>query len=121
MFYERYLELCKNARMSPSGAATKAGFNRGTVSVWKKKYLAGEDVYPEQAIIRKICEFFGCTEQWLRGIKTDSITPPMYEHIVTDSDLMYALWGCAAEVDEKDLADVRRYAEFLRMKKRSII
>ncbi len=68
MFYERYLDLCNSRRISPSAAATQAGFNRGTVSVWKKKYSAGVDVRPERDVIEKICSFFGCTETWLLGI-----------------------------------------------------
>ena len=68
MFYERYLALCKEKRLSPSAAATQAGFNRGTVSVWKKKYEAGTDVQPDKEVIEKICGFFGCSEMWLRGI-----------------------------------------------------
>ena len=68
MFYERFLQLCKAQDIAPSAAATQAGFNRGTVSVWKKKYEAGQDVNPDQAVIQKICAFFHCSEQWLRGI-----------------------------------------------------
>ena len=68
MFYERYLELCKKNKLSPSAAATKAGFNRGTVSVWKKKYEAGSDVRPEKDVVDKICNFFGCSETWMLGI-----------------------------------------------------
>lgn len=69
MFYERFLHLCETAKITPSAAATKAGFSRGTVSVWKKKYEAGQDVVPEQDVINKICAFFRCTESWLRGIQ----------------------------------------------------
>ena len=70
MFYKRYLQLCDEAKLTPSAAATKAGFNRGTVSVWKKKYEAGVDVTPDRDVINKICAFFGCTESWIRGITT---------------------------------------------------
>ena len=75
MFYERYLSLCENKRLSPSAAATQAGFNRGTVSVWKKKYENGQDVRPERDVIEKICSFFGCSEMWLLGIETKKETP----------------------------------------------
>ena len=68
MFYDRYLQLCREANITPSAAATKAGFNRGTVSVWKKKYEVGQDVSPDQDIVGKLCAFFGCSEVWLRGI-----------------------------------------------------
>lgn len=75
MFYERYLSLCEKSRLSPSAAATNAGFNRGTVSVWKKKYEAGQDVRPERDVIEKICSFFGCSETWLLGIDEQKETP----------------------------------------------
>lgn len=75
MFYERYLSLCENKRLSPSAAATQAGFNRGTVSVWKKKFENGQDVRPEKDVIEKICSFFGCSEMWLLGIETKKETP----------------------------------------------
>lgn len=75
MFYERYLSLCKKNKLSPSAAATKAGFNRGTVSVWKKKYEAGSDVRPEKDVIEKICGLFGCTETWLLGIEEQQKMP----------------------------------------------
>lgn len=75
MFYERYITLCQNKRLSPSAAATQAGFNRGTVSVWKKKFENGQDVRPEPDVINKICDFFGCSEMWLLGIEDKKETP----------------------------------------------
>lgn len=75
MFYERYLALCEKKRISPSAAATQAGFNRGTVSVWKKKYSGGHDVRPEKDVIEKICAFFGCSEMWLLGIDEQKEKP----------------------------------------------
>ncbi len=75
MFYERYLALCKNKRISPSAAATQAGFNRGTVSSWKKKYEVGADVRPEKDVIEKICAFFGCSEMFLLGIDEQQKKP----------------------------------------------
>lgn len=75
MFYERYLALCERKRITPSAAATQAGFNKGTVSVWKKKHAAGFDVRPEKDVIEKICSFFGCSESWLLGIEEQEKTP----------------------------------------------
>ena len=91
MFYERYLTLCQNKRLSPSAAATQAGFNRGTVSVWKKKYEGGHDVRPEKDVIEKICAFFGCSEMWLLGIEENKKTPtPM-----NGSERSYEDWELA--------------------------
>ena len=87
MFYERYLQLCDAAKIAPSAAATNAGFNRGTVSVWKKKYEAGIDVTPDQEVINKICKFFGCTESWLRGISSQKEISPSITGAGADRDI----------------------------------
>ena len=87
MVYERYLQLCDAAKIAPSAAATNAGFNRGTVSVWKKKYEAGIDVTPDQEVINKICKFFGCTESWLRGISSQKEISPSITGAGADRDI----------------------------------
>ena len=75
MFYERYLHLCDRSGLTPSAAAIKAGFNKGTVSVWKKKYTSGIDVRPDKDVIDKICSLFNCSESWLLGIDEDEKKP----------------------------------------------
>lgn len=75
MFYERYLQLCDSKGLKPSTAADRAGFNRGTVSVWKKKYKENIDVRPEPDVSEKICLFFNCSESWLLGIEEQKEKP----------------------------------------------
>ncbi len=75
MFYERFLALCKEKKITPSAAATQAGFNKGTVTFWKKKYIDGVDVRPEKAVIDKICSFFNCSEAWLLGLEEQKNMP----------------------------------------------
>lgn len=40
------------------------------------------------------------------------------ERSVSDAELKFALWGDCADVDDDDLADVRRYAAFVRERKK---
>ena len=75
MFYERYLALCTKKRISPSAAAEQAGFNKGTVSVWKKKYDAGIDIRPRKEVVEKICTFFNCSEAWILGFEGNKKKP----------------------------------------------
>ena len=35
MFYDVYCALCEKNGLTPSGAASKIGFNRASVTVWK--------------------------------------------------------------------------------------
>ena len=107
LFYERYIKLCQDANIAPSAAATQAGFNRGTVSIWKKKYESGQDVVPDQDVIDKICVFFGCSEQWLRGISEtggSSITNAGCS--ITDDDIRLINAYHAASSDVRDIIDL---------------
>lgn len=77
MFYQRYIDLCNAKGESPSSAAEKAGFNKGTVSVWKKKFEQGIDVDPDQSVINKICSYFNVSESSIRGFGAlDAVLPP---------------------------------------------
>ena len=114
MFYERYVSLCTREQLSPSAAAGKAGFNKGTVSVWKKKYEAGQDVVPEQEVIDKICAFFGCSESWLRGI--EKAPTPEGERNISDDDIKFALFGGDGEITDAMYEEVKRFAQMVKLR-----
>lgn len=65
MFYERYASLCANRGVSPSKVAFECGFNKGSVSVWKKKYQNGIDVRPSSEILIKIANYFNVSVDFL--------------------------------------------------------
>ena len=69
MFYEQYKRLCASIGKSPSAVAVEAGFSKSSVTFWKKKYEAGEDVDLHQDIIKKLCAYFDVTESTLRGLE----------------------------------------------------
>ena len=122
MFYERYVSLCAREKLSPSTAAVKAGFNKGTVSVWKKKYEAGQDVVPDQEVIDKICAFFGCSESWLRGI--EKAPTPEGEREIDDRKMKAAfLGGLADGLSEEEINeywdDARDYIGYKIQQKRN--
>lgn len=62
MFYETFCRLCQIHSLTPSGAATKIGFNRASVTMWKNTGKA-----PKQELLIKIAEFFGVTTDYLLG------------------------------------------------------
>ena len=52
-------------------------------------------------------------------INADKETPiPQDERLVTDDDIKFALWGDSTEVDDADLEDVKRYAAFVKERKK---
>ena len=119
MFYERYLKLCEGKpqngkKLSPSAAAELCGFNRGTVSVWKQKYEAGQDVQPKDEITDKICTFFGCSKTWLLGIEETKKAPtPEGERVYTAEarEAIEALYDAieAGEITAEDIAWLRKF------------
>ncbi len=62
MFYETFCRLCLIHGLTPSGAATKIGFNRASVTMWKNTGKA-----PKQELLLKIADFFGVTTDYLLG------------------------------------------------------
>ena len=62
MFYETFCRLCQIHQLTPSGAATKIGFNRASVTMWKNTGKA-----PKQELLLKIADFFGVTTDYLLG------------------------------------------------------
>ena len=68
MFYDVYCALCEKNGLTPSGAASKIGFNRASVTVWKNTGKA-----PKQELLLKIADFFGVTTDYLLKGNTDGI------------------------------------------------
>ena len=113
MFYDVYCELCQKNGLTPSGAAGKIGFNRASVTMWKNTGKA-----PKQELLMKIAAYFGVTTDYLLGKETEKAPTNTGERRVSDADLKFALWGDCEDVDDDDLADVMRYAAFVRERKK---
>lgn len=114
MFYDIYCALCQKNGLTPSGAASKIGFNRASVTMWKNTGKA-----PKQELLLKIAEFFGVTTDYLlTGEDTKKAPTQEDERTISDKELMFALWGDSQNVDESDLEDVRRYAAFVKERKK---
>lgn len=117
MFYDRFLDLCKEKGVKPSRVATDTGFNKGSVSVWKKKYENGEDTQPTSEILSKIADYFNVSIDYLLGktIQKASLTDDKKQ----DDNIRFALWGGDAEiVDDEMMQDVRDFAKLIAEKKK---
>ena len=67
---------------------------------------------------QKIAEYFGVSVDYLLGQETEEAPAESGKRSVSDADLKFALWGDCADVSDADLADVRRYAAFVRERKK---
>lgn len=91
MFYNRFIDLCKEKREAPSRAALNMGFSKSTVTAWRRsgKTPTGES-------LKKIADYFNVTIDYLLGNTN--------EKNVVDSGIMHAsmsLTGTAAAKVEK--------------------
>ena len=62
MFYDRYVFFCSQKGISPSAAALEMGFQKSTISRWKKD---GTD--PTDANKHKVAAYFGISVEELMG------------------------------------------------------
>lgn len=111
MFYDNYLRLCNSVGKSPSAVALEIGIEKSTVTRWKQGKSQTD------ANIRKVADYFGVPVSELTEEKEKAPTQEG-ERKVSDDDIMFALWGDSDDVDKDDLDDVKRYAAFVRERKK---
>lgn len=105
MFYDVYCQLCQSRGLTPSGAATRIGFNRASVTMWKK---SGRP--PKQELLLKIAEFFDVSVDYLLTGREQA------EQKVTLDSLDFALFGEVRDMTEAQKRDVLKFAQFLKEK-----
>lgn len=88
----------------------ESGISSATMSQWRKRIYS-----PSSAAIKKIEEYLGITFTIEQKEKAPTENG---ERSVSDAELKFALWGDCEDVSDEDLADVRRYAAFVRERKK---
>lgn len=105
--------LMQERGLSSSKLAREIHVHTSTVSNW----LDGKDVKTEN--LAALCEYFGCSLDYLADSTVETKKAPTDgERKVSDDDIMFALWGDSDDVDKDDLDDVKRYAAFVRERKK---
>lgn len=97
MFYDIYCALCQKNGLTPSGAASKIGFNRASVTMWKSTGKA-----PKQELLLKIAEFFGVTTDYLLTGEDTKKAPTDGERDMTMDDFTYAMQNEAKDLTDMD-------------------
>lgn len=116
MFYDRFLYLCKMKDISPSRAALEAGISKSLVTKWRTNKVET----PSPDVIKKLARYFNLSVSDLldEDVQNKKAPAAVGERSVSDAELKFALWGDCEDVDDDDLADVRRYAAFVRERKK---
>lgn len=109
---ERVKLLCKERRIPISKLEKDLGFGNGYIGQLKK------GVFPADRF-SEIAKYLSVSEEFLlTGSEPQKTPAPEGGREVSDRDIMFALWGDTSDVDEDDLADVKRYAAFIRDRKK---
>lgn len=113
MFYDRFKQLCEQKGVSCNKAALEIGLSNATPTKWKKTGAT-----PVGDTLDKIAAYFGVSTDFLLGKESKKAPTTSGERSVSDDQLKFALWGDCEDISDDDLADVRRYAAFVRERKK---
>ena len=106
-------QLCTEKGIKPGRLCSDLGISRGTLGDLK----AGRTKKLSSENISKIANYFGVTTDYLLGKDNKKAPTENGERKMSDAELKFALWGDCEDVSDEDLADVRRYAAFVRERK----
>lgn len=108
MFYDRFVAICKQRNVSPSQVAIQCGFNKSSVTNWKKNGYA-----PRQEILKKIADYFNVSVDYLLGNESKV---PDAEQPATESQIKFALFGGEEDITDEMLDEVKAFAQFVKNK-----
>lgn len=114
MFYDKFKKLCDQRGISCNKAALEIGLSNAAVPKWKKTGYT-----PRGETLSKIANYFDISISELLGEDTKKAPTVSGERAMSDEELKFALWGDCQDIDEVDLEDVRRYAAFVRERKKA--
>ena len=104
--------LCKSRGISVSKLEKDCGFSNGYLNPKKMTKLP----YDRAQII---ASYFGVSiDVIMTGKENEKAPTNPGERRMSDAELKFALWGDCEDVSDEDLADVRRYAAFVRERKK---
>lgn len=108
---ERVKTICKERKIPISKLEKDLGFANGYIAQLRK------GTFPADRLAL-IAEYFGVTTAYLLGIETKTAPTENGERQISNDELKFALWGDCDDIDEDDLADVLKYAAFVRERKK---
>lgn len=112
MFYDIYCDLCQKHGMTPSGAATKIGFNRASVTMWKNTGKA-----PKQDLLVRIAEHFGVSVDYLLG--KEKAPTVSGERKIDLREVDVGFYGDFVELSEDDKETVRDMVRIMRERRKN--
>ena len=105
-------DICKQRGIPVSQLEKDCGFSNGYLNPKKMTKLPYDRA-------QTLAEYLGISaEVILTGEETEKAPAGDGKRSVSDDELKFALWGDCQDVSDDDLADVLRYAAFVRERKK---
>lgn len=104
------------ANMTQAEAAAKLGITAQAISNFERGINGIEN-----SLLLRMCEIYNTSMSSIVGEddeQKEKAPTETGERSVSDAELKFALWGDCEDVSDEDLADVRRYAAFVRERKK---
>ena len=111
--YESLLSLCQEKGVKGGKMCTDLGLSKTLMTDLK----AGRKKSIHADTAQKIAEYFGVSVDRVLGQEPEK-APAETGGRMSDDELKFALWGDSADMNDADLDDVKRYAAFIRDRKR---
>lgn len=109
---ERVKAICAQKKIAISKLEKDLGFGNGYIGQLRK------GVFPDDRLV-KIAEYLSVPVDYLLTGNNNEKTPASSgERLISDDDLIFALWGDTSEMGKADLEDVKEYAAFVRERKK---
>lgn len=107
MFQIQLKKLRERDHISQYKLAAALGVSQSTVGMWEN----GKNK-PDVATLQKIADYFNVTTDYLLCRNSGT------EEIMSDKDLKFALFGGAANITDDMIAEVRQFAEMVRLREK---
>ena len=104
-------EICQQRKIPISVLEKECGFANGYLNPKKLKKI------PYDRAV-KIADYLGLSVEYIMtGVESENASAPNGLRQISDEDMIVAFWGEGTDMDQEDLAEVKRYAAFLWEKK----
>lgn len=112
--YKRIADLCTMKGVTITVMCRESGAPRGSLTDLKMDRISTLST----DTLTKIASYFGVSVGYLLGTEQEKAPTPEGEREVSDDELKFALWGDVTDITDDDLDDVRRYAAFIKERKK---
>lgn len=111
MFYDLFLELCREKNVKPTTACKEMGLSNSLNTKWKKTGAT-----PQGETLYKIAAYFDVSVDYL--LQKDKEKAPSEGRRLTDEDIKFALFKGNGPITDEMYEEVRRFAAYVEERER---